>query len=132
MTGRAGMYVRRQVERVRAGRGLGNCGCNAVHYDCLLAWQLASQQVVSQQAKQMLSPACLMQVYGWGRQALSLFAGGAIDDYVLSQLRMLRQEHFLARKLLQLQALLWPGGSWFMTAAWHAVSALTSASSGIA
>lgn len=61
------------------------------------------------------------QVYSWGRQLLSLFAGGAIDDYVLSQLRLLRQEHFLARKILQLQAFLWPGGTWFMAAAWHAV-----------
>lgn len=61
------------------------------------------------------------QVYSWGRQLLSLFAGGAIDDFVLSHLRMLRQEHFLARKILQLQALLWPGGVWFMSALWHAV-----------
>ena len=44
---------------------------------------------------------------------LSLVAGGAIDDYILSQLRALRQEHQLARLIHSLQISLWPGGLWF-------------------
>lgn len=44
---------------------------------------------------------------------LSLVAGGAIDEYILSQLRALRQEHQLARLIHSLQITLWPGGIWF-------------------
>jgi len=44
---------------------------------------------------------------------LSLVAGGAIDEYILSQLRALRQEHQLARLIHSLQIMLWPGGLWF-------------------
>ena len=47
------------------------------------------------------------------RQMLSLVAGGAIDEYILSQLRALRQEHQLARLIHSLQITLWPGGTWF-------------------
>lgn len=47
------------------------------------------------------------------RQMLSLVAGGAIDEYILSQLRALRQEHQLARLIHSLQIVLWPGGTWF-------------------
>ena len=44
---------------------------------------------------------------------LSLVAGGAIDEYILSQLKALRQEHQLARLIHSLQISLWPGGVWF-------------------
>ena len=53
------------------------------------------------------------QVYGVARQMLSLVAGGAIDEYILSQLKALRQEHQLARLIHSLQISLWPGGVWF-------------------
>ena len=46
---------------------------------------------------------------------LSLVAGGAIDEWLLSNLRTLRQEHALARVLHHLQAQLWPGGAWFQS-----------------
>ena len=49
------------------------------------------------------------------RQVLSLVAGGAIDEWLLSNLRRLRQEHTLARALHLLQQQLWPGGAWFQT-----------------
>ena len=55
----------------------------------------------------------LLQVYGVARQMLSLVAGGAIDEYILSQLKALRQEHQLARLIHSLQISLWPGGIWF-------------------
>ena len=57
-----------------------------------------------------------MQVFGVARQVLSLVAGSAIDEYVLSQLRLLRQQHTLARILHGLQNTLWPGGVWFQDA----------------
>lgn len=44
---------------------------------------------------------------------LSLVAGSAIDEYLLSQLRLLRQPHTLARLIHALQTKLWPGGVWF-------------------
>ncbi len=47
---------------------------------------------------------------------LSLVAGSAIDEYLLSQLRLLRQEHTLARLIHGLQNMLWPGGTWFQSA----------------
>ena len=50
------------------------------------------------------------------RQVLSLVAGSAIDEYLLSQLRLLRQEHTLARLIHGLQNMLWPGGTWFQSA----------------
>ena len=55
------------------------------------------------------------QVFGAARQMLSLVAGGAIDEWLLSNLRTLRQEHALARGLAHLQAQLWPGGTWFQS-----------------
>ena len=56
-----------------------------------------------------------VQVFGVARQMLSLVAGGAIDEWLLSNLRTLRQEHALARVLAHLQAQLWPGGAWFQS-----------------
>lgn len=53
------------------------------------------------------------------RQMLSLVAGGAIDEWLLSNLRTLRQEHALARVLAHLQAQLWPGGAWFQSLPEH-------------
>jgi hypothetical protein len=53
------------------------------------------------------------------RQVLSLVAGGAIDEWLLSNLRRLRQEHTLARALHLLQQQLWPGGAWFQTLPEH-------------
>ena len=57
-----------------------------------------------------------MQVYSWARQVLSLVAGGAIDEWVVSQLRGLRQANRLASLIQLLEATLWPGGRWFMWA----------------
>lgn len=53
------------------------------------------------------------QAFGVARQMLSLVAGSAIDEYLLSQLRLLRQPHTLARLIHALQTKLWPGGVWF-------------------
>ena len=55
----------------------------------------------------------LLQAFGVARQMLSLVAGSAIDEYLLSQLRLLRQPHTLARLIHALQTKLWPGGVWF-------------------
>ena len=55
------------------------------------------------------------QVFGVARQVLSLVAGGAIDEWLLSNMRALRQEHTLARLLCHLQRQLWPGGAWFQS-----------------
>ena len=55
------------------------------------------------------------QVFGVARQVLSLVAGGAIDEWLLSHLRALRQEHGVAWALAQLQRQLWPGGAWFQS-----------------
>lgn len=41
-------------------------------------------------------------------------AGAAIDVFLAGQLRLLRQEHTLARAIHGVQAALWPGGTWFM------------------
>ena len=54
-----------------------------------------------------------LQAFGVARQMLSLVAGSAIDEYLLSQLRQLRQSHTLARIIHALQNRLWPGGVWF-------------------
>jgi len=62
-----------------------------------------------------LKSLCFVQVFGAARQMLSLVAGGAIDEWLLSNLRTLRQEHALARVLHHLQAQLWPGGAWFQS-----------------
>ncbi|KAK9807024.1 hypothetical protein WJX72_010915 [[Myrmecia] bisecta] len=59
------------------------------------------------------------QVFGVARQVLSLVAGDAIDEYLLSQLRMLRQEHTLARIIHGLQNMLWPGGAWYQSLPSH-------------
>lgn len=56
----------------------------------------------------------LPQIFSVARQALSLVAGGAIDVFLAGQLRLLRQEHTLARAIHGIQAALWPGGVWFM------------------
>lgn len=53
------------------------------------------------------------QAFGVARQMLSLVAGSAIDEYLLSQMRLLRQPHTLARIIHALQTKLWPGGVWF-------------------
>ena len=55
----------------------------------------------------------MLQAFGVARQMLSLVAGSAIDEYLLSQLRQLRQPHTLARIIHALQNKLWPGGVWF-------------------
>lgn len=54
------------------------------------------------------------QVYGVARQVLSLFAGDAIDLFLVSKLRLVRQEHTLGRAIQLIQSSLWPGGTWFM------------------
>lgn len=53
------------------------------------------------------------QVFGVARQVLSLVAGDAIDVYLLSRLKLLRQAHTIARLLQSIQGSLWPGGTWF-------------------
>jgi sorting nexin-13 len=53
------------------------------------------------------------QVFAVARQALSLVAGEAIDAYLTSKLRLLRQQHTIGRIISQIQASLWPGGVWF-------------------
>lgn len=60
-----------------------------------------------------LLPCNVVQAFGVARQMLSLVAGSAIDEYLLSQLRLLRQPHTLARLIHALQTKLWPGGIWF-------------------
>ena len=71
----------------------------------------------------------LLQAFGVARQMLSLVAGSAIDEYLLSQLRLLRQPHTLARLIHTLQTHLWPGGVWFQHTAkymqQHPVSSLS-------
>ena len=53
------------------------------------------------------------QVFGVARQMLSLVAGDAIDVFLVNQLRILRQEHTIARVIHRIQNSLWPGGVWF-------------------
>ncbi len=53
------------------------------------------------------------------RQVLSLVAGGAIDEWLLSNLRFMRQEHTLARVIHHLQNQLWPGGAWYQSLPEH-------------
>lgn len=67
--------------------------------------------------KRLLTSAARLgaQVFGVARQVLSLVAGGAIDEWLLSNMRALRQEHTLARLLCHLQRQLWPGGAWFQS-----------------
>ena len=55
------------------------------------------------------------QIFSVSRQVLSLVAGDAIDVFLLGQLRLLREEHTLARLISSIQAALWPGGTWFMS-----------------
>ena len=55
-------------------------------------------------------------MYSWARQVLSLVAGGAIDEWVVGQLRALRQANRLAALIQWLEATLWPGGRWLMWA----------------
>ena len=57
----------------------------------------------------------VMQIFSVSRQMLSLVAGDAIDVFLLGQLRLLREEHTLARLISSIQAALWPGGTWFMS-----------------
>lgn len=54
-----------------------------------------------------------LQAFGVARQMLSLVAGSAIDEYLLSQMRLLRQPITLARMIHAVQTKLWPGGTWF-------------------
>ena len=54
-----------------------------------------------------------LQAFGVARQMLSLVAGSAIDEYLLSQMRLLRQPITLARMIHAVQNKLWPGGVWF-------------------
>lgn len=42
-------------------------------------------------------------MFSVARQALSLVAGDAIDVYLLSRLRLLRQEHTIARVIQSIQ-----------------------------
>ena len=56
-----------------------------------------------------------LQIFSMSRQMLSLVAGDAIDVFLLGQLRLLREEHTLARLISSIQAALWPGGTWFMS-----------------
>jgi len=61
-----------------------------------------------------------VQAFGVARQMLSLVAGSAIDEYLLSQMRLLRQPHTMARIIHAVQTKLWPGGVWFQhTAHYH-------------
>lgn len=48
-----------------------------------------------------------------GRQMLSLLAGDAIDLWLVGKLRALTSEHSMARAILSIRAMLWPGGVWF-------------------
>ncbi len=68
------------------------------------------------------------QVFGMARQALSLVAGEAIDAYLTSRLRLLRQQHTIGRIIQQIQASLWPGGVWFQ----HTPAAQARAAAGTA
>lgn len=54
-----------------------------------------------------------MQVISVGRQMLSFFMGGGIDEYLMTQLRSLRTQHSIARIILSLQQSLWPCGVWY-------------------
>jgi len=53
------------------------------------------------------------QVFGMARQVLSLVAGDVIDVFLVNKLRLLRQEHSIARLIHKLQNSLWPGGVWY-------------------
>ena len=50
------------------------------------------------------------------RQMLSLLAGDAIDLWLVRQLKGLTSGHSVARAILSLQSILWPGGVWFSSA----------------
>jgi hypothetical protein len=63
------------------------------------------------------------QVVAVARQVLALALGDAIDGWLAARLRLLRQEHFLARAIQRLQAALWPGGQWFLAAPAHRAAA---------
>jgi sorting nexin-13 len=56
------------------------------------------------------------QVFSVARQALSLVAGGAVDDWLLRKVRGVASESAAAGALLRLQASLWPGGTWYARA----------------
>ena len=47
------------------------------------------------------------------RQMLSLLAGDTIDLWLVRQLKGLTSGHSVARAILSLQSILWPGGVWF-------------------
>jgi hypothetical protein len=47
---------------------------------------------------------------------LSLLAGDAIDMYLIRKLHAVTSEHSIARAILAVQNVLWPGGVWF---AWY-------------
>lgn len=93
---------------------------NTSGYCCAWCTSVSQQQSLDQAqdavntAAATASHALALQIFAVGRQALSLVAGGAIDVFLLGQLRMLRQEHTLARAISAIQTALWPGGTWFM------------------
>lgn len=53
------------------------------------------------------------QVYAVSRQVLSLVTGTTIDEYIAAALRTLRSGSTIARWILSLQGMLWPGGQWY-------------------
>lgn len=55
------------------------------------------------------------KVFSIARQCLSLVAGAAIDEAMMKQLKLVRQEHTIARILHRIQSSLWPGGRWYQT-----------------
>jgi hypothetical protein len=52
-----------------------------------------------------------------GRQLLSFCVGGAIEDYLQRKIEKFTTEQNLANMLVQMQAMMWPGGVWYMYAA---------------
>lgn len=53
------------------------------------------------------------QASNLARQTLSLLAGDTIDRFLMVQLKSLTSELRLARLILSLNSMLWPGGVWF-------------------
>jgi len=50
------------------------------------------------------------------KQMLSLVAGGTVDLFIAQRLHDVSSSHTIARLLLRLRNILWPGGVWFATA----------------
>lgn len=53
------------------------------------------------------------QASNLARQTLSLLTGDTIDRFLMVQLKSLTSELRLARLILSLNSMLWPGGVWF-------------------